>query len=257
MTATSSVTTVGAGAFASALLDPDIPVPDGLTGPQGDPAPRRYGVYRNNVVVGLMEALASTFPSLRAIMGEENFGRVTRNFVASHPPRSPMMQVYGDTFPTFLEGFAPLRNAPFLADVARVELAFLRAWHAADAPALSPGELAEIPADLVAGLTFAPHPAAWLLASRHPVFDLFAWRNGRPDAGTDLALAQCVLVTRPELEVEVTRLSTSQHGFLASLADGEAFGEAAGSILAQDPQFDLAGTLALALGAGVFLTNRV
>jgi hypothetical protein len=256
MTASVSATTVGTGAFASALLDPDIPIPDGLTGPQGGPVPRRYGVYRNNVVVGLMEALASTFPALRAIMGEENFGRVTRNFVAIHPPRSPMMQAYGDTLPNFLEGFAPLRSAPFLADVARVELAFLRAWHAADAPALSPGELAEVPADHVAGLTFVPHPAAWLFASRHPVFDLFAWRNGRPDAGADLELAQCVLVTRPELEVEITRLSSSQHGFLASLSDGVAFGEAAESALTEDPQFDLAGTLALALGAGVFVSNR-
>ena len=76
-----------------------------MTGPDGGPAPRRYGVYRNNVVISLMEALRGAFPSVLAIMGEENFARVARNFVAVHPPRSPMMQRYGEAFPVFPRRF--------------------------------------------------------------------------------------------------------------------------------------------------------
>jgi hypothetical protein len=242
--------------FAAGLLDPDISTPADLAARDGGPVERRYGVYRNNVVVGLMEAMAAGFPSVRMILGEENFARIARNFIALHPPRSPMMQAYGDAFPGFLDTFAPLRNAPFLGDVARVERAFLEAWHATDAPALMPDDLQSVPPEAVASLVFEMHPAARLLESRFPVFDLFSWRNGRPDADTDLANAQCVLVTRPGLEVEITLLSPSQHALLASMARGTAFGDAAASALAEDPHFDLAGTFALALGAGLFLSNR-
>ncbi len=101
-------------AFAAALLDPDIAIPAEVTGPDGGPATRRYGVYRNNVVVSLMEALRGSFPSVLAIMGEENFARVARNFVASHPPRSAMMQRYGEEFRKFPRRFfaAALRAVP-------------------------------------------------------------------------------------------------------------------------------------------------
>jgi hypothetical protein len=250
------VAVTGAGSFAHALLDPDIAVPAGLAGPGGGPVERRYGVYRNNVVVGLMEALASAFPSTYAVLGEENFARIARNFVALHPPRSPMMQAYGADFPEFLATFPPLRNAPFLADVARVERAFLDAFHAADAPVLVAEELQAISAESVAELSFSIHPATALIASRFPVFDLFSWRNGRPEAELDLGNPQCVAVTRPQFEVEVTLLSACQHAFLASLGAGASFADAAGVALADDPRFDLPGTFALALSAGLFLSNR-
>jgi hypothetical protein len=243
----------GNAAFAGALLDPDIDIPADVTGPDGGPAPKRYGVYRNNVVVSLMEALRSAFPAVLAIMGDENFMRVARNFVAIHPPRSAMMQRYGDAFPAFLDSFPPLRSATWLGDVARVERAWLDAWHAADAPCLTAGELAGLAPEATMALTLAPHPAAHLASSSHAVADLFGWRNGRPDGGTDVSRPQAVMVTRPLLQVEVHALTPDQYAFLAMLAAGQAFAQAAGAALERDAQFDIAGTFALALQAGLFL----
>jgi hypothetical protein len=239
--------------FAAALLDPDIAIPADVTGPDGGPAPRRFGVYRNNVVVSLMEALRSAFPCVLAIMGEDNFMRVARNFVAIHPPRSAMMQKYGEEFPAFLDSFPPLRSAPYLGDVARVERAWLEAWHSADAPFLSSEQLAGLPPEEAVALTLTPHPALRLICAKYAIADLFGWRNGRPDGGTDVSRPQAVMVTRPLLQVEVHALTPDQHAFLSMLADGQAFGEAAGGALAKDPQFDLAGTFALAMSAGMFL----
>lgn len=239
------------GLFAGALLDCDMAVPEGVTGPDGRPSPRRYGVYRNNVVVSLMDALAAAFPSVRALLGEDCFARVSRNFVAFHPPRSPLMQHYGADFPGFLEGFAPLRKHPWLADVARLERGFLDVYHAADAPRLAQESLAGLPPQDLPSLRFTPHPASFLMASLYPVFDLFGWRDQRQEK-VDCAKAQCALVTRPELVVELRAIDRAQHDFLGRLMQASTLGEAAGAALERDAGFDLAGTLALAFSAGVF-----
>ncbi len=48
--------------FAAALLDPDLPAPSTIS-----PAHRsRFAIYRNNVALSLVEALATRFPAVRA-----------------------------------------------------------------------------------------------------------------------------------------------------------------------------------------------
>jgi hypothetical protein len=41
----------GQTGFATALLDPARPAPEGLVNPFGGPAGKRFDVYRNNVAV--------------------------------------------------------------------------------------------------------------------------------------------------------------------------------------------------------------
>ena len=83
-------------AFAAALLDPDIAIPAAVTGPDGGPATRRYSVYRNNVVVGLMEALRGAFPPCwRSWVKKISCVSPAISWLI-HPPRSPMMQRYGE-----------------------------------------------------------------------------------------------------------------------------------------------------------------
>ena len=60
-------------AFGAALLDPDLPLPAGVTGPNGKKAQRRFAVYRNNVTVGLVDALAAIFPAIQRLVGEGFF----------------------------------------------------------------------------------------------------------------------------------------------------------------------------------------
>ena len=119
-------------AFASALLDSNLPAPQGLVGPDGVQSERRFTVYRNNVFVGLTEALRAGFPCTARLVGEEFFMAMARIFAAAHPPGSPVLLHYGAEFPDFIASFPPAASLPYLADVARIERAATEAYHERD-----------------------------------------------------------------------------------------------------------------------------
>jgi len=124
-------------AFADALLDPEAGVPPGLTSWNGSDPGRRFAVYRNNVVVSLIDALADTYPVVQQLVGDEFFRAMARVFAFAQPPVSPVMAHYGAGFAEFVEGFPPAAALPYLADVARLEYLYVQVYHAADeAPAV-------------------------------------------------------------------------------------------------------------------------
>src|SRR5262245_23031436 len=146
--------------FAAALLDADRAVPAGLTAHTHAPHARRFAVYRNNVVTGLIRALKTRFPATERVVGDEFFAVMAQVFVCAHPPRSPLMMTYGDDFPDFIAGFAPAAEIPYLADVARIEAARTRAYHAADASTIEPSRLQAIAPEGLAQMRVSIHPSA-------------------------------------------------------------------------------------------------
>ena len=128
--------------FAEALLAPALPCPPGLQAWNGSDPARRLAVYRNNVMVSLIDALATSFPVAQELVGEDFFRAMAAEFVRRQPPRSRVLARYGDRLPDFIADFEPARSVPYLADLARLEFARIQAYHAADAEALSPAAAA-------------------------------------------------------------------------------------------------------------------
>lgn len=170
--------------FAAGLLDPASLPPVFLAGPGGKLATRRYAVYRNNVVMGLGSALEEIFPAVRRIVGDAFFAGMARLYLRRHPPSSPLLFAYGADFPAFVEDFEPARALPYLADVARIERAWLDAFHAADAPSVDAGFFGSASPDELDELRFAPHPALGIRRPHH-----LRGQSRRCSAGTHRCLA--------------------------------------------------------------------
>lgn len=238
--------------FAQALLDPDRPLPPGVIAHTHDAPVQRFAVYRNNVVVSLIEALAARFPATQRIVGEEFFRAMAGLFARAYPPRSPLMMQYGDDFPDFIAGFAPAAELPYLADVARLEAARTRAFHAADAAPLPAAAFAAIPPDERAALRVALCPGTAILRSSHPVVTIWAMNtdDGEPAAIEDW-VPEDALVSREGFAVAVRRLPPGGAAFLLDLAHGATLGEAAAAAVDGTAAFDLTANLAGLLGAGL------
>lgn len=245
--------TVSQSQFRAALLDPAQPVPDGLSDGTARPAGRRFDVYRNNVAVSLTEALRVGFPVITKLLGRQNMDGQTGIFLRAHPPSSPLMMYYGEAFPGFLSNTAQLAHLGYLPDVARLELALRRSYHAEDSTPIDPDRLAALAPDelMAASVSFAP--AVQLVRSNWPIFDI--WRfNTQTDAPKPRAEAQDVLVTRPDFDPHPRVLPPGGADWLQALMAGHSIGQAFERASRDTPGFDLAATLALLLQGGG-LTN--
>ncbi|BAM90431.1 conserved hypothetical protein [Bradyrhizobium oligotrophicum S58] len=242
-----------AAAFSAGLLAPSAAAPVDVAGPGGRSAGRRYDVYRNNVTVSLINALAAIYPAVQRITGDDFFRAMARSHMRRTPPTSPLLFAYGHDFPAFIETYPHAAGLPWLADVARIERAWLDAYHAADAAPLAPAALSTIAPDRLANVVFTPHPATRLVRSTFAAVTIFAAnRTTEPTGRIDASTAEDALVVRPDFDVEVRRLPLGGAIFVASLIDGRPLGEAAVNALDAERQFDLATNIAGLIEAGAF-----
>lgn len=223
-------------AFRRGLFDGTLP--PGVTATLTEEAETRFAVYRNNVTHGLTRAMARRFPVVERLVGPEFFAATARLFLRDHPPRDPRLFLWGDAFPGFLQGFRPLRDLPYLPDIARLEWLRGLAYHAADAPPVPPEALARAAAD-PARFALRLHPSLHLLRSRFAVVTI--WQANQPGAApSDRPLradrAEDALIFRDAGDrIPVQTLEPGEAAFLAALLRGEALLAAAAQAEGADP----------------------
>ena len=199
-------------------------MPDAVIHPMGGPALQRFDVYRNTVAVGLVRALEDGFPVVRKLLGEPFFAAMALVHVREHPPRSPVLMLYGVDFPDFLEGFSPVAHLGYLADVARLELLLRESHHAADAEPLPADVLGALTPDALLRARIVLAPSVRLMRSAWPVQSIWAaTARGGPSPmmqPEDVAVLRAVFDPHPHL------LGPGAAVVMAALLDGRPLGDA-------------------------------
>ena len=166
------------------------------------------------MTVSLIDALAAVFPATQRLTGVEFFRAMARFHVRAAPPTSPLLFEYGGDFPEFIATYEWARSTPWLADVARVERAWLDAYHAADLGTLTAEALAAFPSDALADAVFVPHPATRIVSSEFAAVSMFvANRTEDPVGSIDATTPEDALITRPGVDVVVRRLPPAARCF--------------------------------------------
>lgn len=226
--------------WAQALLAPAFPTPTDLVTHNGSDPTRRLDVYRNNVVVSLVDALASTFPVTQQLLGEDFFRAMAQVFVRQQPPRSPVLARYGAQLPAFIAHFAPAASVPYVGNVARLEWLRLQALHAADTVPLAIDAISQCMAD--------PEALArtrWQLASSLQLFSspfaaVSLWAAHQEGSGFALEnvgveQAESAWIFRSDLDVMVLQTASGAHALAQGLHAGAPLGDAvAQAQIAQD-----------------------
>jgi len=241
--------------FAAAIRSGDpAAIEARLTTPS---ALRRMAVYRNNVVHGISEALRAAYPAVARLVGTDFFAGMARAFWAVSPPVEPSLSLYGAGFADFIAGYAPAADLVYLADIARLDRAWLEAHHASDLSALDPGRIAGLPPHELPYLAPGLHPSVSLWSSSWPVYEI--WRSNREAAEPvetvlrpDPAFA---LVWRHRGVVRHRALTPGEHAFFAALVQGHDLETAAEHLLALNPAGDAAALFGEALTHSILMGN--
>jgi hypothetical protein len=124
-----------------------------------------------------------------------------------------------------------------LVDVARLENAWVEAYHAEDASVTTVTELAALSPDCLPDTRIAFHPAARLLRFATPAASVWASAQScdQPAAPTE-GSPEDALITRPDCDVRVRVLPRLGFDFALSLREGATLVEAVAAV--NDPDFD-------------------
>ena len=240
--------------FAAAILDPRRAVPAGLVGPDGKFSLKRFSVYRNNVVVGLIETLRETYSAVEKIVGEGFFRIMAGGYVVVEPPQSPILLNYGAGFPDFIANFEPASSLGYLPDVARIERAWAESYNASEALPLDPSELTHVASDQFSEIQFVVHPSLRIVRSKLPALTIWQMNSedGEPGPIDFERGGQDILILRPVAEVEVRLMPEGSAEFLMALANGETVSKALRAAVKANELFDLTANLAGLFEAGAF-----
>lgn len=107
--------------------------PLGVLRESGERAARGLAAYRANAEAIAERALASAFATVQAMVGDDDFRHLAREFWQAHPPERGDLGEWGDAFAAWLAAHRGLTAWPWLADSARLDLALHRNQRAADA----------------------------------------------------------------------------------------------------------------------------
>lgn len=164
-------------------------------------------VHSATVARARHSALESTFPRTRLLLGAEAFFDTCCAYLADDRVLRLSPNLIGARFADTLEG-----EAKFLANI---EWAWLESYGAKDGRTLAASDVAAMEPRAVIGCRVGLHPAARLVVAQERVLTRFD--------GLVVATA-AVLVTRPEMDVQVRETTAGMRRFCDFIGSGRPLG---------------------------------
>lgn len=215
-------------------------------------------VYRNNVRAAYLRVLQDTFPIVARLVGDGFFRFAAHEYFHAYPPSSPLASRYGGNFPAFLEKFEPASAHPYLGDVARLEIAWLQSYHAAEARSLSAEEISDRIGESPDQARFEFHPSVRLLSFTQPAFSIWTHEKEkresvlRPPAG-----GEQVLILRSADVVQVTPLDIAGFITFQSLSAGARLGFALEAAIEKHPAAAVGDIIQTVIQSGAIIAARI
>jgi hypothetical protein len=182
-------------------------------------------VYREQFWLRHVDVLRDDFAAIERALGEVAFEALARAYLRARPSDSFTLRDLGTGMAEFLAAHAPWSADPFLAEVARVEWAFVEAFDGPDAPPFDPTTIEGRAEDAWPSARIVLHPSLQRLALAYPAHDYrIAARKGevaRPDA----RVCHAVVYRGPEL-LHCLEIGADAATMLDELSAGKPLGEA-------------------------------
>ncbi len=210
------------GEDLSVALDELLAGDDRLT------ATRRLEIYAEAYFYRILDCLKEDFPATLATVGADSFHNLITGYLIAHPPTQPSLAHAGDYLPEFLRDHPMCEEWPFIADLAQLESALLKVFHAANAQELTVEAMHAVPVEKWPALKMRTHPAVAVIDCEWRVDELL--RDFEKSAGANgfappapVRERTSVLVWRRSLRVHYRRLEEMERAALGLARKGAPF----------------------------------
>lgn len=192
-------------------------------------AAEQVDVYREQYLLRHRDVLREDFLTLAHVLGDASFEALASAYLQAFPPRSFSLRDLGADLPGFVTSAAPWAEDPLLADLARLEWAFVEAFDAPNAPALELAAVAAIPEEAWPSARLVLQPSVQRLSLRYPAHEVrVAVRSGDPSSalGRPEPAPSHVIVFRGRERLRSVAIDPEAYALLDELARGTALGDA-------------------------------
>lgn len=224
--------------------------------------PDLFNIYRNGFYRACIDALASNYPAIVTLLGDTYFRTMAKVYVIEWPPEVGTLAGYGENFAEFIEMTSLSHNLPYLADVARLDRAWLEVYFSFVSTPLSAENIAEMASSGVEidleRLTLSRSSA--LLSLQYPVAEV--WRKLK-DFGHIQKVVELpkerenILLWRYDSEVMLRTLQAKEYQFFSSFKDGLILEQAIEQAYGTDAELEMNDLFSNLLAAGLLTADRI
>ncbi|MCH2158212.1 MAG: DNA-binding domain-containing protein [Oleiphilaceae bacterium] len=191
-------------------------------------ATQHFDIYHGSMLGNFTASLRAVFPRVLAALGDQFFDALARQYIKNHPSKTPILDDFGEGFPSFCEGFKPLHDYPYVSDVASVDWSWHQAFHSCDVSAVFAADLQNVLGVDQANIQLGLHPSVSIIRSDFPLYSLWQF-NEQENASVDSnngasfsldAPAEIVMVWRQDYQVCVTSISLPVCALLTAFDEG-------------------------------------
>lgn len=184
---------------------------------------KRLGIYYDAYRLRIIEALATAYPNLKKLLGDDLFDKTARSYIDLYPSTFRNMRWVGDKMAQHLQKSLP--QYPIAAELATFEWGLSLAFDAEDAPMLTLQDLAQIAPENWGGLRFQFTPAVQLLSPKMNVLRIWQALNVDEAPPKIAQIDEPYVVWRKDLNSHYRSLEAAEYAAIKQMMAGASFGD--------------------------------
>jgi hypothetical protein len=189
--------------------------------------PARLAVYTEGYRSRLLEALETTYPGMKAALGEAEFERSMRQFIEAVPSRHYSIRYYGEGLGDFLGATRTEPGAETLQDLARWEWVLAEVFDAPDDAPIGSERLAAISPESWPLVTLALRASVRSIAISSNAVQWWRWarEDGVKPSALERAPATSWRLWRQGVRTMFRSINAAESAAMAVANSGGTFGE--------------------------------
>ncbi|TDJ09541.1 MAG: DUF2063 domain-containing protein [Deltaproteobacteria bacterium] len=177
-------------------------------------------VYRDDYVARLSSVMAENFEGTHSLLGDEIFFAICREYLDYYPSTSFDLGNYGKYLDKFLKNHSLGVEYPFLPELSRLDMEFMRLFHLPRVKSIDPEKLKTH--ENLSQAKFKLVEGIYLKKSKFPIYKIWDLKNieDREDVDLDWNEAENICLYKGEDGIKVQFLTPEQVDVLEKIKQG-------------------------------------